>query len=312
MRMLAIIALVAVLAALTVAGAETPPGQTVLDWRQAGQKAATMTLCADGTFANAAGERKNYRWLWTDEGLLLRFYSGRFVLKPVPGEPGRFTGQSVPRTPTEAVAKVDVTLRQPDGAGVLLWLQPLTDGVEFSAVERRAAVEAHNVVVGRLHTLGAKLDAAAAKANRAAASLFALDDAEAAAGDRTDVSAETVHVARHEEWEAHKWVHRTFDPYYSLATFQYALADWCAWQDRRESAEADLDRARADLSKATDRRVRAEADLRVAEAEYIIARSDYESAYWLAWRPEYLRRKAILKAQATKVQQLNAGPPKPR
>jgi len=308
-----VVVVTAVLCSISLAaGAETPPGKTVLDWQQAGQTATTYTLYADGTFANTKGETKNYRWLWTDEGLLLRFYSGRFVLTPVPGEPGHFTGQSIPRTPAEAPTTVDVAVRQPDGAGVLLWLQPLWDGVQPSAIERQAAAEAHSVVVGKLPTQGAKLDAAASKATRAAASVSALDGAEAAAGDRADVRAEKVHMARHAAWKAEKWLWQTTDPWYSWATFDYALGERNAWRDRRANAERDLDRARADLAKTTDRRIRAEAELRVAEAEYIITRSDYESAYWLAWRPEYLRRKAILKAQATKVQQLNAGPPKPR
>jgi hypothetical protein len=290
----------ALVAALFLAAgrADQPPSATTLAWSREGNPPTVLTLYANGTFANAKGEKRNYRWAWTEEGLLLKFWTARYVFRPVAGEPGRFSGELVRTKPDQEPVAVQIAIEGADGAGVLAWLQPIIDGPQPSALEQIADAQAQQIVLSKLTHEVARLDAAARALERAEIGAQKAGRAEVTAERAVEAKGDVVGDAHQEAREWHGKMIRRLGPQYSVGSFVNALAEWNQCEDRREQAEKDLDRARQDLDSARDRLQRAEAGLRKVEAEYAVAAADYQVAYLIAWRPVYLQRKAALKAES--------------
>ena len=276
----------------------SPAGQTKCTWAQ-GDGQQTITLYADGRMANAKGETKNYRWWWTEEGLVLNWYSGRFLFKPH-GD-GGFRGRQTNAKPGRATREIRLRVQGADGAGVLAWAEPLLDGLAPSGIERQADAAARAVVAEAMAKQWAKVAAAGKRLDAAESALAAAMDTAARQADAADGVRGRVSNARSKAQKYERRTHRRIDPAYSWASFSRALADWQTWESRRAAAERDLASARAALERTQDRRARLAAEVRQAWAAYEIASADYAIEFWTRWRPIYQQRKAAYKAEAARV-----------
>jgi len=285
-------------ACLAASEAGAPAGQTKCTWAR-GEGQQTITLYADGRMANAKGQTKNYRWRWTDQGLMLKWYSGRFLFKP-DGE-GGFRGRQTNPEPGTETPEFQLRVHEPDRAGVLAWTEPLLDGMAPSGIERQADAAARAVVAGQMAKQWARVDAAGRKLD---AALRAVDEAaRAEVRRRGPVGKDRVSMerARREEQKYKKRTYRRLSSAYSFGSFTRALSDWKAWESRRKAAQWNLEHNQKALERATDRRQKRQVELRQAWAAYEIAAADYAIEFWTRWRPIYQQHKAVFKAEAARV-----------
>ena len=155
---LVLLAAAALVALAAAAGQMTR--ETSIQWTSAAGTRKVLTLYADGTFATAGIRNRVYKWAWTQDGLRLTFVNGRYIFRPVVGEPGHFSGELMKTKPDEKLVAVRIAIEGADGAGVLTWLQPIIDGPQPSALERIADAQAQQIVLTQLSHELARLDAA--------------------------------------------------------------------------------------------------------------------------------------------------------
>jgi len=276
----------------------SPAGQTKCTWAL-GDGQQTITLYADGRMANAKGETKNYRWWWTEEGLVLNWYSGRFLFKR-DGE-GGFRGRQTNAKPGRATREIRLRVQGADGAGVLAWAEPLLDGLAPSGIERQADAAARAVVAGQMRGQWARVQAAERKLDDAVRARDEAARAEMRKSGATTKDRGSMERAAQQEQKYKKRTYRRLDSAYSYSSFSRALADWRSWESRRKAAQWNLQHNQKALDRATDRRQKREAEVRQAWAAYEIASADYAIEFWTRWRPIYQQRKAAYKAEAARV-----------
>ena len=277
--------------------APLPLGQTRIFWEIAGKGVALSTLHEDGRVADAKGVTRNYYWVWTQHGLVIKCQHGQFLLRQARAG-ATFEGLQVSMKAGTEPVRARAWIDGPDGAAVLAWTLPICDGVRPSALERQADAEATQVVAGRLVAEWARVEAAWRKAANAEAAFLALDAEMEVLAEHRRATEMGLAEAKAKARKYQKWTWRTIDPYYSYWTFATALRNWQEWELRRDAAERNLDRAEEAISSAKDRRARAAAEVRRAAAEYEVAGADYYIRFGTLWRPEYQRRKEALKTEA--------------